>query len=127
MLYTLLADIVATVHFILILFGLLGALMIRRYHWLIALHLPFALWICAIMFTDWICPLTPLEQELRTLGGATSFQEGFVSHYILPVIDPTGFIDNNPWLLGIFAITCNLLCYSHLLWRTLGRDARRRS
>lgn len=115
--YTLLADIVATVHTLLILFALLGALLIIYRHWLIVLHLPLAIWVCAIMFTEWICPLTPLEQELRSLGGETGFQEGFVSHYILPVIDPSGIIAAHPWLLGVFAILCNLLCYGYLFWR----------
>lgn len=115
--YTLLADVVALTHLLLIVFALLGALLIRYRLWLIGVHLPLAAWVSVIMFTDWTCPLTPLEQSLRRLGGEESFQEGFVSHYILPLVDPTGFLATNPWALGVFALGCNLCCYSYLLWR----------
>jgi hypothetical protein len=37
-----------------------------------------------------ICPLTPLENDLRRLGGETAYGGDFVAHYLLPVLYPEG-------------------------------------
>ena len=43
-----------------------------------------------IELRGYICPLTPLENRLRQFGGEAGDADGFVKHYLLPVIYPVG-------------------------------------
>jgi Na+/H+ antiporter NhaB len=70
MAYNLLADLVVVVHFLFVLFSLLGALLVIRWRKMMWLHLPAAIWAAGVEFSGKICPLTPLENWL-TLSGNT--------------------------------------------------------
>ena len=69
----------------------------------------------------WTCPLTPLENWLRRLGGEAGYSGGFVDHYVLPVLYP----DLGPraaTALAALVLVVNALVYLPLL----ARRARRR-
>ena len=55
-----------------------------------------------------ICPLTPLENHLRTLGGQAGYADSFVEHYIMPVLYPTGLTAQHQLVLGLGVIAVNL-------------------
>jgi hypothetical protein len=68
MIERILADGVVVLHLGFILFACFGGLLSLRWKPAAWLHLPAVLWAAAIEFRHGICPLTPLEQELRGRG-----------------------------------------------------------
>mgnify|MGYP001066448275 CR=1 FL=1 len=118
-----LANAVAVLHLLLIIYGLLGGLLALWRRWALAIHFPLAVWVSAIEFTDWVCPLTPLEKWLRESAGAQAYSGGFVEHYLLPVIYPPGLTPQIQIVLGLIALGTNLLVYGYVFyrWRAAGR------
>lgn len=111
------ADLILLLHLAFILFVLLGGLLALRWRRAPLLHLPAALWGAWIEFTGGICPLTPLEQELRRRAGEAGYGGGFVEHYVLPVIYPDWLSRPTQLALGLFVVAVNLAVYGWLVWR----------
>lgn len=111
MFYRLAADAVMFIHFLVVLFVALGGLLVFRWRWVMWIHLPLAFWGAFIEFFNVICPLTPLENLLRRKSGGTGYEEGFIDHYIAPVLYPTGFDRRMQIVLGIAVILINVIIY----------------
>ena len=122
MLYGMLAEAVVLLHLGFVLFVIFGRLLAFRWRRAPWFHLPAAAWGALIEFAGWICPLTPLENWLRRLGGQSGYQGGFVEHYILPVLYPRGLTRNVQVLLGTLVVLFNLAIY--LMLRRRGRPPR---
>lgn len=105
------ADLVVGLHFIFVLFVVLGGLLVLRWPKVAYVHLPAAVWGAAIEFAGWICPLTPLEKWLRRQAGSTGYSGGFVEHYILPVLYPSALTRDIQILLGLLVIAVNVTIY----------------
>jgi hypothetical protein len=116
MLYRLLADLVVVLHFAFVLFVVLGGLFALRWPRAAWIHLPVAVWGAGIELVQGICPLTPLENRLRRLGGEAGYSGGFVEHYVLPVLYPAELSRDVQLGLGIFVIVLNVAIYT-LVWR----------
>jgi hypothetical protein len=112
--YRALADLVVGLHFIFVLFVVLGGLLVLRWRWMVYLHLPAAIWGAAIEFAGWVCPLTPLEQWLRRKAGDTAYAGGFIEHYILPVLYPSALTRDIQLVLGVLVIVLNLAIYTYV-------------
>ena len=112
MIYRWLADAVVLFHFSFVLFVVLGGFLLRRWPRLVYLHVPIAVWGVLIEFAGWICPLTPLENHLRMLGGEAGYEGGFIDHYIIPVLYPGDLTRTLQYVLGIFALLINILAYA---------------
>lgn len=123
MVHRLLADAVVLLHLAFILFAVFGGLLALRWPVVIWVHLPAALWGAAVEFTGWICPLTPLENVLRTAGGAAGYSGGFVAHYLLPVIYPAGLTRSVQIVLGALVVGVNVAIYLAVLRRRRRRDS----
>jgi hypothetical protein len=121
MLYRLLADLVVLVHFGFVLFVVLGGLLALRWPRAAWVHLPAALWGAGIEFAAGICPLTPLENHFRRLGGEAGYTGGFVEHYVLPVLYPDGLTREVQLGLGMFVLVLNLVVYT-IVWRRSRRS-----
>jgi Protein of Unknown function (DUF2784) len=119
----LLADILVVLHLAFVIFVVLGGLLVLRAPCIAYLHLPAAAWGMVIEFTGWICPLTPLELWLREKAGGTGYQGGFIAHYILPVLYPSGLTRNVQLALGACVFVVNLSIYLYLGWRRTRRTA----
>jgi Protein of Unknown function (DUF2784) len=122
MLYRALADLVVVLHCAFVLFVVLGGLLALRWPRAAWFHIPTAIWGAGIEFVQGICPLTPLENHLRRLGGEAGYSGGFVEHYLLPVLYPAGLNRDVQLGLGLFVLLLNVIVYA-VLWR---RRARRR-
>ena len=117
--FRILADLVIIFHFMFIVFALLGGLLGLRRKWYLLIHVPAALWAVIVEFEGWICPLTPLENHLRLAGGLKGYQDGFVEHYLVPIIYPPSLTNKTQWILGGIALVVNIGIYWFVLrrWR----------
>lgn len=111
------ADFLALTHFAFILFVVFGGLLALRWPRVAWLHLPAAIWGALIEFCGWVCPLTPLENRLRQLAGADDYADGFIEHYLLPVIYPAGLTRELQMLIGSGVILINLVIYGIVFLR----------
>lgn len=117
MTYRILADAVLVLHLAFIAFAVLGGLAVLRWPRLAVLHLPAALWAAGISFGGWFCPLTPLENRLRRLGGEAGYEGGFIEHYLTSAIYPEGLTRGIQVGIGAFVVALNLAVYIRLLRR----------
>ena len=109
--YAFLADALVVLHLLFVVFVMTGGFLLRRWPTLIWLHLPAVLWGAFIEFSGGICPLTPLENRLRTHAGETGFSGSFVEHYLLPILYPDNLTVPIQWLLGGCVVVVNLMAY----------------
>ncbi|HYL54489.1 MAG TPA: DUF2784 domain-containing protein [Gemmatimonadales bacterium] len=121
MLYRLLADSVVLVHVAFVAFVIVGGFLAWRWRGLVWAHAPCALWGMAIEYGGWVCPLTPLENALRSRAGLAGYGGGFVEHYVLPVLYPANLSRPSQTVLGTLVLVVNLVAYGVLVRRGLGR------
>lgn len=115
MLYRLLADALVVVHGAFVLFVVFGgflALWKTRLAWV---HIPAALWGAYVEFAGKICPLTPLENHFRQLAGERGYNEGFIEHYLIPLMYPEGLTRDIQLMLGLVVLAINLIAYGLVL------------
>jgi hypothetical protein len=109
--HALAADAVMLVHFGFIAFALLGSFLLLRWPKLIYLHLPALAWGVWIEASGNICPLTPLENHFRELAGQSTFGEGFITHYLGPVIYPAALTRGMQFTIIGVLVAVNLIGY----------------
>jgi hypothetical protein len=114
--YAWLADLILSIHAGFVLFVILGGLFVLRWRWIAWLHLPAAVWGAVVEFTGWTCPLTPLENWLRTQGGDTSYRSDFIAQYLLLLLYPGDLTRDLQLLLGTGVVVLNAAIY-WWLWR----------
>lgn len=122
MIHSLLADAVLLLHLAFIMFVVLGAFLVRRFPRLIWLHLPAVAWGALIELAGWICPLTPLENHLRRLGGEAGYEGGFIGHYLLPLVYPEALSRQLQVALGIGVIVINIVGYAMMRGRRVRHE-----
>ena len=109
--YALAADAVMLIHFVFIAFALLGSLLLFKWPRLIWLHLPAVAWAAYVEINGRICPLTGFENQYRHLAGESTYGEGFITHYLGPIIYPPNFTRGWAFFaLGVL-LTVNLIGY----------------
>ncbi len=114
------ADALVVAHLAFILFVVAGGLLAFRWPKVIWLHLPALLWGVFIELNNWVCPLTPIEQELRRMAGDGGYQGGFIDHYLVPVIYPSGLTPETQFALGLAVLSINGLIYGWWIKTKLG-------
>jgi hypothetical protein len=114
--YRVLAELVVVAHLAFVLFVVLGGFLVLRWRRFAWVHVPAVLWAALIEFASWVCPLTPLENWLRETGGARAYPQGFIEHYILPVLYPAALTRNLQVVLGISVLIINQAVYA-CVWR----------
>jgi hypothetical protein len=117
-----LADLIVLVHLAFVLFVVLGGFLVLRWPRVAWAHLPAAAWGALIEFGGWICPLTPLENWLRARAGEAAYHGGFVEHYVLPVMYPSGLTRPNQVLIGLFVLVVNCAVYAIAIRRKRQRE-----
>lgn len=111
-----LADLVLLVHLAFIAFVMLGGLWALYWPRAPFVHLPAVAWGVWIELSGGICPLTPLENALRRAAGGAGYGGGFLDHYLLPLIYPTGLTPGVQVALATCVIVANALIYAGV-WR----------
>jgi hypothetical protein len=118
--YRLLADAVVVAHVGFVVFVVCGGLLVLWRRWGAFVHLPAAAWGVYIELTGGICPLTPLENRLRALGGGAAYSGDFVERYLMPVLYPPDLRRGVQVALGLIALGINVGIYLYA-WRHAGR------
>lgn len=122
--YELFADLTVVVHALFVLLVIGGGLLVIRWPRFAWLHLPAACWGVAIEFGGWICPLTPLENYWRRQAGLSGYQESFIERYLEPLLYPLGLAPQRQVLLGMLALSINLIIYGYIWKRKRGNNKR---
>lgn len=117
---SLLADLLVLLHLAFVAFVAAGGVLVWRWPRLAWAHLPCAAWGALVSFAGWVCPLTPLENRLRELGGGTGYRGDFVARYLLPVLYPEGLTREAQIVLGALVVGVNVAAYV-VGWRRRGR------
>lgn len=118
------ADALALLHLTFVLFVVFGGLLVLRWPRCACLHLPAAVWGALVELTGWICPLTPLENQLRRIAGKAGYPGGFVEHYLMPLLYPPGLTRDLQLALGVGVLLLNVALYGLVLFRRARRGRR---
>ena len=110
--YDTLADAVVAVHLGFVLFVVIGGLAVLRWECLAWVHIPAVLWAALVEFVGWPCPLTPVENALRAMGGADGYQTGFIEYYVLPLVYPAVLTRELQVVLGTLLVIVNVVIYA---------------
>jgi len=111
------ADAVIVLHAAFVAFVVAGGLLALRWPRVMWAHLPAAVWGALIEFSGWICPLTPLENELRYRGGMTRYQTDFVERYLLPMLYPEHLTRTAQLAIGALVVCTNVAVYAYVISR----------
>jgi hypothetical protein len=114
MVYRLGADLIVILHFTFIAFVMLGGLLFVKRPRLAWLHLPAVVWGAWVEFSGWICPLTPLENWLRTQAGAAPYPGDFIARYLTAILYPEALTRELQVALGLLVLAVNLAIYGRL-------------
>jgi hypothetical protein len=114
--YRLLADAVLLLHLAFILFVAFGALLVARRRRLLPVHLLAAAWGVFVEASGAVCPLTWAELHYRRLAGDAGYEGGFIEHYLLPLIYPSGLTRSAQLVLGAGVLVLNAVLYAWI-WR----------
>jgi len=121
MLPRVLADFVVLLHGAYIVYVLLGALLVRRWAWTAWPHLAAVAWGIYVAAWSRVCPLTPVEVALRQRAGESGYSGGFVEHYLIPVIYPSGLTPRIQMAEAVLVAAVNAVLYAWV-WRARRRD-----
>jgi len=125
--YTLLADLILVLHFMIAALVVLGFVAIavgRLFHWNWIydrfFRISHLIAIGIIVLQSWlgtICPLTVWEQALRSRAGASAYSESFMQHWLHKLL----FFEAELWVFGtIYTVLGMLLLYFWLRdWATI--------
>jgi hypothetical protein len=117
MLFHWLAVLVLLAHLAYLAFVVLGGLLVLRWPRVAWVHLPAVAWGVYVEFAGVVCPLTPLENMLRTHAGEPGYASGFIAHHLTAAIYPAGLTRGMEIALGSFALAVNVTLYAWILRR----------
>ena len=112
--YELAADIILIIHFLFILFVIFGALLFFIVKKIVFIHIPAIIWGSYIELTHSICPLTYLENWLLQKANLTTYSEGFIQYYLVPIVYPMNLTKDLQIFLGIGLIVINIVIYAFI-------------
>jgi len=125
MLYRLAADAVLVLHLAFIVFVIAGAALALRWRWIPWLQLPAAAWGFYVEASGRICPLTPLENSLRVRANGSGYEGGFIEHYLVELIYPSGLTTEIQYVLAAAVVVSNAAIYIWVVLRARKYPAQR--
>lgn len=119
-------ELVVVIHFVFIVWVALGGLIAIRYWRLSLAHFPALVWGALVEWNGWICPLTPIENGLRTARGMAVYHSGFIDNYLIPVIYPDGLTREIQMVLAVVLVLANVIAYGFMIHKHFLRRAQTR-
>ena len=113
--YEFAADLTLIVHFAFIIFVVFGALLFFVSTKIIYVHVPALIWGIYIEITHSICPLTYLENWFLQKANLTTYSEGFIQNYLVPIVYPKHLTDNLQIYFAIVLIVANMIMYGLII------------
>ena len=113
--YELAANLILIVHLLFIIFVVFGALLFFVSAKTIYFHFPSLLWGIYIELTHSICPLTYLENWLLQKSNLTTYSEGFIQNYLVPIVYPKNLTEDLQTYLAIALIVANIIAYRFII------------
>ncbi|GAB0104109.1 DUF2784 domain-containing protein [Nocardia sp. JMUB6875] len=124
MLYRLLADATAVVHFAFVAYVVVGGFLAWRWPRTIWLHLLAFAWGFSTVLFKFECPLTNLENWARHRAGEVGLpSSGFIDHYITGVLYPRSMLEE----VRILVVLCVAVSWVGLYLLTKRRALAQRS
>ena len=120
MVYSVLADLVVLAHLAFVVFVALGGLMVIRWPRVAWIHLPALAWGVVVEICRLTCPLTPLENRLRRVGGERGYAGDFIEHIARRVL----YAEITPEVqigLGLVLLSTNVVVYAFAVHRSRKR------
>ena len=112
--YEIAANLTLIVHFTFVLFVVFGALLFFVTTKIVFIHIPAFIWGSYIELTHSICPLTYLENLFLHKANLTTYSEGFIQNYLMPIVYPTNLTKDLQIYLGIALIVLNIIIYGFI-------------
>ena len=112
--YEIAANLILIIHFTFILFVVFGALLFFVATKIIFIHFPALIWGSYIELTNSICPLTYLENWFLHKANLTTYSEGFIQNYLVPIVYPVSLTKDLQIYLGIALIVINIVIYAFI-------------
>ena len=117
--YRVLTELAVIVHLLFILFVIAGGFIARRRRWSTIVHLSAVTWaVYAELAPGIICPLTALENHFAQRAGLSTYQEDFVTRYLVPVIYQDGLSPAVQYLLAALVVGLTIVAYARRPKRT---------
>jgi hypothetical protein len=114
--YRLLADTTAGVHFLFVAYLVVGGFLAWRWRWTIWAHVPAVVWGFSTVLFGIECPLTTLENWARHRAGEAGLPpSGFIDHYISGVLYPRSALES----VRVLVVIVVLVSWAGYWW--LGR------
>jgi Protein of Unknown function (DUF2784) len=114
------AELILAVHLLWLALVIFGALWTRSRPVWSALHILALVWGILAEVGPWPCPLTLAEQYFQARIGASSYQGGFLLHYLDAIVYP----NLPPWVVtsaGVAVCVLNLGIYGRRFQQMLRR------
>jgi hypothetical protein len=107
-----LTRLTVLLHFIFIIFVIIGGFFINRKRWIIYIHLISVTWaIYAELASGVVCPLTTIENYFGLRAGISTYEEDFITRYLIPIIYQEKISTDIQIALVILVITVNAFAY----------------
>jgi len=115
--YKILTELTILTHFAFIIFVVVGGFFVYRRRWLMIPHLIAILWAVYVELTPGIiCPLTSLENYFALRADIATYEEDFVTRYLVPVIYQENLTPNIQFMLAAVVVFVNIVAYI-IIWR----------
>ena len=112
--YEIAANLILFVHFIFILFVVFGGLLFFASAKIVFIHMPAFIWGSYITLTNSTCPLTYLENWSLNKANLTTYSDGFIQNYLVPIVYPANLTKDLQIYFGIALIVINLVIYAFI-------------
>jgi hypothetical protein len=113
--YEFLATLTLIVHFLFLLFVILGGLLFFIKPWILYFHIPAFFYGVYVELTQSICPLTYLENYLLTKANLATYTTTFIQNYLYAIIYPINLTKEIQISLAIALIIINGIIYGFII------------
>jgi len=115
--YEFLATLTLIIHFLFIIFVILGALLFFIKPWILYFQIPAFLYGVYVELTQSICPLTYIENYFLTKANLASYSTSFIQNYLYAIIYPINLTKEIQISLAIALLIINGIIYGFIIKR----------